>query len=210
MVRKGIFITFEGIDGSGKSTISSKFCSYLEKKKIPFVFTCEPSNSDLGKLTRQILSSVDVPPESEFLLFLADRVDHFKNFILPRLADGKVVVSDRFFDSSVAYQGGGRGIGIEKTIFVHHLFLQNFAPDITFYLDLSPEVAVRRKANQKGKNTDRFEREEMKFHEKVRNAYLSLSRICRDRFVVIDADRKPDKILEDVISTFESRFGEML
>lgn len=189
---KGLFITFEGIDGSGKSTQAMLLKDRFNQLDRPVVFTKEPGGTPLGKKIREILLNDNMNPVSEFLLFAADRKEHAKKIIIPSLADGKIVISDRFADSSVAYQGFGRGVPIDFISFVHQNILSGLKPDLTFIIDILPEIGLERLAER-----DRIERGGMDFLNKVREGYLELARADK-RFVVIDGTAVLEKVANSI------------
>ncbi|RLD17952.1 MAG: dTMP kinase [Caldiserica bacterium] len=189
---KGLFITFEGIDGSGKSTQAMLLKDRFNQLNRPVVFTKEPGGTPLGKKIREILLNDNMNPVSEFLLFAADRKEHAKKIIVPSLSNGKIVISDRFADSSVAYQGFGRGVPIDFINFVHQNILSGLKPDLTFIVDISPEIGLRRLAEK-----DRIERGGINFLRKVREGYLELAGQDK-RFVVIDGTVASEKVANSI------------
>ena len=181
-----MFITFEGIEGSGKSTQIQMLKEFFEKKSLKAFFTKEPGSSEIGKEIRSILLNKEnkIYPQTEIFLIFADRVQHVQEIIKPNLNEGKIVVSDRYYDSSVAYQGQREGISkIEIYELIENLDLPT--PDITFLLDLPANVGLKRAKNRA--SLDRFESEEISFHEGVRQNYLDLQEQNLERIVKIDA-----------------------
>ena len=189
---RGVFITVEGIDGSGKTTQALKIKKFFESKGEKVVFTKEPGGTNLGIKIREILLNEDMNPVSEFLLFASDRKEHVQNLIFPSLKSGCVVISDRFHDSSVAYQGFGRGVALDFIEYVHNRVLGGVLPDLTFIFDLHPSKGLERLHSK-----DRIERAGLEFLTRVRNGYLSIAKTS-NRFVVIDANRDKEIVWKDV------------
>lgn len=190
------FITFEGGEGSGKTTLIKKIAQALNKDGLDVLSTRAPGATPLGGKLRYLLlksTAIDVSPRAELLLFLADRAQHVDEVILPALAEGKVVLCDRYNDSTLAYQAGARGFDRdwvhEMTEFASH----SLRPNLTLYLDLDPEIGLARKSEKSG---DRIQKKEIEFHQKVRNAFLDIARRDPKRFIVIDASLKKEQVLE--------------
>jgi len=189
------FVTFEGIEGSGKSTQIKLAAEYLSEKKIPFVLTAEPSGTDLGASLARILfdrNHTALCAEAELLLFCAARAQHVRQKIMPALKEGKTVLCDRFSDATYAYQGFGRGLDKELIRKINDFSACGLRPDLTLLFDLPAEVGLQRalKRNHALLDSafyDRFERENMAFHERVREGYLHLCKSEPDRFRLIDA-----------------------
>ena len=193
-----MFITFEGIEGSGKSTQIQMLKEFFEKKSLKAFFTKEPGSSEIGKEIRSILLNKEnkIYPQTEIFLIFADRVQHVQEIIKPNLNEGKIVVSDSYYDSSVAYQGQREGISkIEIYELIENLDLPT--PDITFLLDLPAKVGLKRAKNRA--SLDRFESEEISFHEGVRQNYLDLQEQNFQRIVKIDATQSPNEIFSNII-----------
>ena len=193
-----MFITFEVIEGSGKSTQIQMLKEFFEKKSLKAFFTKEPGSSEIGKEIRSILLNKEnkIYPQTEIFLIFADRVQHVQEIIKPNLNEGKIVVSDRYYDSSVAYQGQREGISkIEIYELIENLDLPT--PDITFLLDLPANVGLKRAKNRA--SLDRFESEEISFHEGVRQNYLDLQEQNLERIVKIDATQSPNEIFSNII-----------
>ncbi|MDI3472615.1 MAG: dTMP kinase [Thermotogaceae bacterium] len=195
------FISFEGIDASGKSTQINLLCEFLKKKEIDFLVVREPGGTSIGEKVREILLSPEshMFPETEFLLYAASRAQLVREKILPALKDKKFVIADRFADSSVAYQGFGRGIGIDKIDSINNFATLNIVPDITFIIDIPVEVSLQRKAEKR----DRIELEKREFIEKVREGYHVLSK--DPRFVLIDGNRDIMEVHHDIVNILKER-----
>lgn len=194
---RGLFVTFEGIDRSGKTTQAGMLVEALGDEALG---VREPGGTPAGERVRDLLKdqSVELSPEAEALLFAAARSELVAEVILPALSDGKVVVSDRFLDSSLAYQGGARGLGIEDVERVNHFATRGLKPDLTFLLDLSPEDAAARAGE-----TDRFEEEGAGLQEAVGAAYERLVRADPDRWRRIDASQTAEEVHAQVLASVQ-------
>jgi dTMP kinase len=203
--RKGLFITFEGIEGCGKSTQVRLLERRLKRLQLPVIATREPGGTPIGRIIRKTLldpRNTVISPLAEWLLYAADRAQHVKEVIRPGLLGGKWVLCDRFMDATEAYQGWARGQDTDMIRVINHLVIQGMRPDLTFLLDLPAEVglerALRRNRIANTGNQDRFEREQLSFHRKVRRAYRQLARREKDRFVIIDATAGEEEVEEAV------------
>jgi dTMP kinase len=195
---RGLFVTFEGIDRSGKTTQAGMLCEALGDEALG---VREPGGTPAGERVRELLKdpSVSLSPEAEALLFAAARSELVAEVILPALSEGKVVVSDRFLDSSLAYQGGARGLGIEDVERVNHFATRGLRPDLTFLLDLQPDDAAERS----GEN-DRFEEEGARLQEAVAGAYERLVRADPQRWRRIDARQSPEEVHAQVLASVKA------
>ena len=204
---KAKFITLEGIEGSGKTSSLKSITDLLDKKNISYVVTREPGGSSIGKELRAILldPETEISPEVELLLMLSDRKDHVEKIILPNLEKGNWVVSDRFMDSSIAYQGGGRQLG-KKLIISLAEYLNLPQPDLTLLFDLPVETSLSR-VKARGE-LDRFEKEELEFHKRIRNTYLDLAKNNSNRIKIIDSSKKIESMLNNVKQAIEKLFNE--
>jgi len=202
-----MFITFEGIEGSGKSTQIELLIPALQAKGYECVSTREPGATEVGEKIRAILldaSHTTILPITELLLYGADRAQHVREVIEPALAANKVVVSDRFFDATTVYQGYARGFDLRLIEEMHQMILGHLKPDLTIILDLPVELGLERawqriRSQDAGLREDRFEKEAFAFHEKVRQGYLSLARLEPERFRVVDASRDTRSVHEDIV-----------
>jgi len=197
--RRGLFVTFEGIEGSGKSTQLARARARLEALGLPVLATREPGGTAVGKQLRRILleSSGRLDPAAELLLMVADRRQHLTETIEPALARGAVVLCDRYADASRAYQGAGRGLG-EATVDALHRTFAPLAPDRTYLFDCPVEAALARVAARSGASADRFERESFSFHRRVRAAYRRRARREPRRIAVLDATRSEHAVFESL------------
>lgn len=198
-MRKGILITFEGGEGAGKTTLIDELARKLSERDRIVLKTREPGGTKLGEHIRSILLQHREPisPYAELSLFLASRAQHIIEVIGPALEQGKIVFCDRFNDSSVAYQGAARGLGMEEVAHFCRFISQGVEPLLTFYLDLNPEIGLARAAKER--KQDRIEAETLLFHQKIREAYLSIHRKNPHRFHLIDATLPPEKVLEEAM-----------
>lgn len=207
----GLFITFEGVEGSGKSTQVEALARRLTERGLSVSITREPGGTPVGEEVRRILLDLGhagMLPLTELFLYLASRAEHTARVVVPRLEAGDVVISDRYADASVAYQGGGRELGASFVEPLNRAATAGVKPDVTFLLDFDPEEGLARLAAARGGEAarDRIEREELAFHRRVRGAYLEAARREPERFVRIDA-RKPPSGIESIIA---SRVDELL
>ena len=187
----GLFLTLEGLDGSGKSTQAKLLAAFLEGRGLPVVLTREPGGGLPG--VRDLLLRGELSPEAEYLLFSADRAEHVRKVILPSLEAGAWVVSDRYLDSSLAYQGFGRGLPLPWLLEVAKEATLGLTPRFTFLLDLPPEEALRRV-----KDPDRLEREGLAFFQRVREGYLFLAEKEPHRLVVLDATESVEAVAQRI------------
>jgi dTMP kinase len=203
-MKKGKFITIDGVEGAGKSTQIELICSYLHRKGIEVVRTREPGGTDIGEKIRSVLLDVDnneMHSDTELLLMFSSRNELIQNKIIPALNDGKWVVSDRFTDASFAYQGGGRMLSLDRIAKLENWVLGSFKPDLTFLLDISVEIGMTRVEARNAK--DRIEQEERAFFERVRSVFIERSKIYPDRIKLINAERSVDEIQTQIQSIIE-------
>jgi len=198
-----MFITFEGIEGSGKTTQISRLKAWFESQDKSVITTKEPGGTALGQTIRQLILDPDTAftnPHTELLLFYADRLEHITSIIQPALDQGKIVLCDRYIDSTWAYQSGGRQIS--ETIIESLNTMVPLMPDKTILLDISPEEGLKRA--KKRAALDRFEQEELSFHHRIRETYLRLAKQCPDRIHLIPVRNKTlEAISQKVISLFD-------
>lgn len=196
-MKKGLFITFEGTDGCGKTTQIELLKTYLETKGYKVILTREPGAKGLGTKLREILLNYDgeVSSNCESFLFLADRAQHVDTLIKPAIERGEIVLCDRHTDSTVAYQGYGRGLDLEQIHMLNNLATSGLKPDITFLFDIDIETAQQRV----GKSKDRMESAGMEFFKRVRQGYLEIAKSEPQRVKVLDATQKVEDISQKVI-----------
>ncbi|GAB6183634.1 dTMP kinase [Thermodesulfovibrio hydrogeniphilus] len=197
-MKKGIFITFEGIEGSGKTTQVKLLAERLKEQGFKVIKTFEPGDTQAGEKIREILlsPSININPLTELMLYFSDRVQHVEEKIRPAINQGIIVICDRFTDSTVAYQGYGRGLSIELIEELNYILLNNFKPDLTILLDLPAEIGLSR--NQKINKRDRFEMEDIAFHNKVRKGYLQIASSEPERIFIVDATEDVSEISQKI------------
>ena len=197
------FITLEGIEGSGKTSSIKSITDILDNKNTNYVITREPGGSSIGNELRSILldPNTEISSEVELMLMLADRKDHVEKVVLPNLEAGNWVISDRFMDSSFAYQGGGRGLD-KETINTFSKNLKFPIPDLTLLFDVPVETSLSR-VKARGK-LDRFEQEEVAFHNRIREAYLKLAKENISRIQIVDSSQEIERMLKNVEQIIES------
>lgn len=197
---KGIFITFEGIEGSGKTSQAKLITEKLKSRGIKAVYTYEPGDTHVGSLIRNILLDPSITMSSlcELLLYFADRVQHIEERVKPYLMEGFIVICDRFTDSTVAYQGYGRGISTELIYELNKILMGSFKPDLTVLLDIPATEGLKR--NKRINKKDRFELEDIDFHEKVRSGYLQMAKFEPERFFIVDATKDFYELNEEIYS----------
>jgi dTMP kinase len=208
------FITFEGGDGSGKTTQIRSLENSLARQGRACVLTREPGGTSLGKLIRQVLLQVgdhEIASSTELFLYLADRAQHVNEIILPALNSGKLVLCDRFTDSTLAYQGYGRRIDLRLLRQLNDVADGGVRPDLTFLLDCPVALGLARTAQRQVKagqpQEDRFEREKLEFHERVRAGFLELARAEPDRFRVVDASRSAEEVSSEIQKIIDRELG---
>lgn len=209
-----MFITLEGIEGSGKTTQVGHMLAFLASKGLACIATREPGGTQIGKKIRAILldpESKEMEPLVELLLYTADRTQHVKEIILPLLSAGKTVICDRYYDATVVYQGFARGIKIDLIRELHQSILNDLKPDMTILLDLPIKIGLARAWQQIESGTragleTRFEEETLAFHEKVRSGYLELARLEPERFRVVDASRDENQVRTEIIDILATEY----
>lgn len=213
-IERGRFISFEGGEGAGKTTQITRLAEFLRARGKTVLLTREPGGTALGEDVRKILKFADygdtLTQETEALLFSAARAQLVREVILPALERGVYVISDRFTDSSIAYQGAGRALGEEAVASINRFATGGLEPDWTVLLDLPPEVGferVRSRAGENGSKQDRMETMALEFYERVRAAYRTLATANPQRFYIVCADASADAIAETIKNEYQRRFG---
>lgn len=204
-MNRGLFITFEGADGCGKSTQLNLLAEYLTKKGFEVIVTREPGAKGLGEKIREILLNYDGPVSDrcESFLFLADRAQHIDMIVNPAVEAGKIVLCDRHTDSTVAYQGYGRQLPLDRIKMLNEIAVNGRHPDLTFVFDIDVETSMKRVGDDK----DRMESAGKEFHNRVRYGYLEIAKQEPKRVKVLDATKTIDEISKLVIDLFEQNFG---
>ena len=200
---KGLFITFEGIEGCGKSTQAKLLREYLEKKGYSVFLTREPGGPKISEKIRDILLSTknkEMLPETEVLLYMASRSQHTGEWIIPALEKGKMVISDRYYDSTLAYQGAARKIDIKLIDTITKFATFELKPDITFLVDLPAEIGLSRISKQ---DADRLEMESIEFHKKVRVGFIEIAKREKKRYIIVDGTKSVEKIHSKIIKIME-------
>lgn len=208
----GTLISFEGPEGAGKSSILEAILPLLEEKGIPYITTREPGGVDIAEKIRQVILDPDhtsMDAKTELLLYIASRRQHLVERVLPALAAGKVVFMDRFIDSSVAYQGYGRGLSVEDIEWLNQFATDGLKPDLTLYFDLDVEEGLARIARNQEREVNRLDLEGLELHYKVRQGYLALAEKEPERIVKIDASQSFETVLADVLTILEKRLGTL-
>lgn len=196
-MEKGIFITIEGPDGSGKTTILQMLAENLEKEGHAVVATREPGGIEIAEQIRKVIldpENTAMDPRTEALLYAAARRQHLAEKVKPALKEGKIVLCDRFVDSSLAYQGHARGLGIDEVYSINEFAIENMMPAMTLYFDVAPEIGLERINKNKGREVNRLDMEKLEFHQKVREGYMILAERFSDRIVKVDASKDLDTV----------------
>ena len=208
-MRPGLFVSFEGIEGCGKSTQISRLSALLHERSIPHAITREPGGTAVGEGIRKILlnsETINLTAAAELLLFYASRSQNIQEKIVPALERGEVVICDRFYDASMAYQGYGRGLPLEFIEKLTDLVCAGYRPDVTILLDIDPETGLTRaRARNSGQVEDegRFEGEHLSFYGRIRQGYLELAERNPDRIRMIPADRPIEEVASDIRQLLE-------
>lgn len=206
-----LFITFEGGEGSGKSTALKKINELLIEKGYQTVLTREPGGTPISEEIRNVIldkKNTDMDRLTEALLYAASRRQHLVQKVWPALKEGKIVLCDRYLDSSLAYQGGARGIGIDKVLDINMFATEGTFPDMTLLFDIKPEIGLARIAANAGREVNRLDLEKMSFHEGVRKTFLELAKRYPERYVVIDASKSPEEVLRDAMDAILAKLGK--
>jgi len=203
---QGLFVTFEGMEGCGKTTQVKRLARRLQGLGVPVIVTLEPGGTSIGKNIRRVLldsKNKALTPLSELMLYAADRAQHVEEIIQPALKSGKWVICDRFSDATVVYQGAARGQDQKLIRLLNTIVTQGIRPHLTFLLDCPVGVGLRRALGRNMKGQDRFEKEALSFHRKVRKGYLDLARKNRNRFAILDATANRREIEAQILRHLE-------
>jgi dTMP kinase len=218
-MKKGLFITFEGLEGCGKTTQAKMLYNYLIKEGFSPVYTKEPGGTKIGQKIREILldqKNYNMDYLAEMLLFLASRAENVRLIILPALERGKIVISDRFYDSTTAYQGYGRGLDLKVIKYLNNFVIGNNFPNLTFFLDIEPYEGLRRSTSFSNSQEIRFEEEFINkkmiegklFLERVRDGYYQLFKEETERIKIIDANRSKEKIHQEIVEIVKRKIED--
>ena len=210
-----MFITLEGIEGSGKSTVCDRLAAWLKAKRLDLLLTREPGSSSLGRKLRAILldmDSVGLSEQSELFLYLADRAQHVREVLNPALNAGKIVLCDRYADSTLAYQGYGRGVDLDELTLVNNMAIRGLWPDLTLLFDLDANVGLERARKRNlqeaiEQSEGRFEAEELDFHQRIRQGYLKLAEKYAYRYRLVNASLPPNQVFEQAQSHIALALG---
>ncbi|GGG08207.1 thymidylate kinase [Paenibacillus albidus] len=208
MAQEGLFITLEGGDGSGKTTVMGRVAAYLQNRSMPYRITREPGGVEIAEKIRSIIldpAHTAMDARTEALLYAAARSQHLAEVVEPALKEGLTVLCDRFIDSSLVYQGYARGLGMEEVYAINRFAVGTRMPDLTFYLDVDPEVGLSRIAANQNREMNRLDMESLDFHQKVREGYQQVIHAYPDRIVVLDANRPVHMVEQDIVRTLEER-----
>lgn len=206
-MEKGIFITIEGPEGAGKTTIIEMLLEKLESEGYPIMKTREPGGIEIAEQIRSVIlnkNNTAMDGRTEALLYAAARRQHLVEKVLPAIEQGFIVLCDRFIDSSLAYQGFARGIGMDEVYSINTFAIDNRMPDATLYFDIDPEIGMKRINDHKGREVNRLDLENLEFHRKVREGYQLLSRKYSNRIIEIDASQPLQKVYEIAESKIRS------
>ncbi len=203
-----LFVTFEGGEGSGKSTAIKSLVEKLKQEGFDILLTREPGGTPISEQIREVIlnkENTNMDPITEAYLYAASRRQHVIEKVRPALKEGKLVLCDRFLDSSLAYQGGARGLGFDMILDINKHAIDGLFPDVTIFFDLKPEIGLARINANSGREINRLDVEKMEFHLKVREAFLSLAKIYPERYAIIDASKSPEEVVEEAYDAIKAK-----
>ncbi|MGL4383206.1 MAG: dTMP kinase [Bacilli bacterium] len=206
MNKRSYFITFEGPEGSGKTTIINMVAQYLKTQNKDFIATREPGGSKIAEKIRDIIldtKNAKLSANTEALLYAASRAQHFDDLIKPALLSNKIIICDRFLDSSLAYQGIARNLGLESIYDINRFAINNTLPDLTIFFDLKPEIGLQRIKENNLREVNRLDLEGLSFHQKVYDGYLKVIELQPQRFKIIDASNDIETVFKQTIEAIE-------
>lgn len=209
MSRKGIFISLEGPEGAGKTTVLSVVSERLQEEGYPVLVTREPGGIKISEAIREVIldnNNTEMDAKTEALLYAAARRQHLVEKVIPALEEGMIVLCDRFIDSSLAYQGYARGLGIDEVLKINEFAIEGTIPDLTIYFDISPEEGLARVLNNTEREKNRLDREKLSFHERVYEGYKRVIKQYEDRIVRTDASLTKEEVTTNVYNIITSRF----
>lgn len=203
-----MFITLEGPEGSGKTTAIEEAVKKLQEMGYEIVRTREPGGTPISEQIRNVIldkANTMMDPRTEALLYAASRRQHLVEKVWPSLKEGKIVICDRYLDSSLAYQGGARGLGIDEVLNINLFATENTWPDLTLLFDIDPEIGLKRISSNSNREVNRLDLEKLEFHKKVRETFLQLAKRFSDRYVVINANQSKEGVMQDTLKAILSR-----
>ncbi len=206
-----MFVTIEGPEGSGKSSVTKEVVKLLEKDGYEVVLTREPGGTPIAEQIRNVIldkENTKMDSMTEALLYAASRRQHLVEKVWPLSKAGKIIISDRFLDSSLAYQGGARGLGIDKILALNQYATDGYYPELTLLFDLDPRIGLARIAANKGREVNRLDLEKIDFHDSVRQTFLDLAKRFSDRYVVLDASKPFDDVVIDAYKAIKDRLSK--
>ena len=206
-----MFVTIEGPEGSGKSSVTKEVVKLLEKDGEQVVLTREPGGTPIAEQIREVILNKEntaMDPVTEALLYAAARRQHLKEKVWPLSKEGKIIISDRFLDSSLAYQGGARGLGIDYILKMNQFATEGYYPELTLLFDIDPRIGLARIAANKGREVNRLDLEKIDFHDSVRQTFLDLAKRFPERFVVLDASKPFDEVVQDAYHAIKNRLAQ--
>ena len=206
-----MFVTIEGPEGSGKSSVTKEVVKLLESDGEIVVLTREPGGTPIAEEIRNVIldkKNTAMDPMTEALLYAASRRQHLVEKVWPLSKEGKIVISDRFLDSSLAYQGGARGLGIDNILALNQYATDGFYPDLTLLFDIDPRIGMQRIAANNNREVNRLDLEKIDFHDNVRKTFLELAERFKDRFVVLDASKPFDQVVQDAYHAIKDRLAK--
>lgn len=206
-----MFISIEGPEGSGKTSVINAVVARLIKEGFPIVFTREPGGTPIAEAIRSVIldkKNTELDARAEALLYAASRRQHLVEKVWPNLKEGKIVLCDRFIDSSLAYQGGGRGLGVDAVLNINLFATEGVFPDLTLLFDIEPEVGLKRINASRKREVNRLDLEKLSFHQQVRSTFLSLAKNEPKRFVIIDASQPFEHVLDEAYRIILKRISQ--
>ena len=204
-----MFITLEGPEGSGKTTAIQKAVDTLTQMGYEIIRTREPGGTEIAEQIRNVIldkANTNMDPRTEALLYAASRRQHLVEKVWPALKEGKIVICDRYLDSSLAYQGGARGLGVDNVLNINLFATENTWPDLTLLFDIDPSIGLARISKNADREVNRLDLEKIEFHNKVRNTFLELAKMFPDRYVIIDASKSVDEVAK---ATLDAIIGKI-
>ena len=206
-----MFITIEGTEGSGKTTVAKELAKLLTSNGYEVVHTREPGGTPISESIRNVIldkNNTSMDGRTEALLYAASRRQHLVEKIWPALKEGKIVLCDRFLDSSLAYQGYARGLGYDEVLNINLFATENTYPDLTLFFVIEPEAGLQRIAKNKNREVNRLDLEKLPFHQKVYDAFIELSKKFPERYVTIDASQSLENVIKDAYNAIQERLGK--